>query len=85
MLLLVNAQSELPSWINPIQEGIQVSDSHSAQVTAGQWTLLILIDERVMPDSFFSFIKDNTTNISRFQIVGMWQHQWKKKPYSDWT
>ena len=47
MLLLVNGQSELPSWINPIQDGIQVSDPHSAQVTAGQWTLLIVIDEPV--------------------------------------
>ena len=79
MLLLANGQSELPSWINPIQDGIQVSDSHSAQVTAGQWTLLIVIDEPVMPDPFFSFIKDLTTNISRFRTVGMWQHQWKEK------
>ena len=68
MLLLANGQSKLPSWINPIQDGIQVSDSHSAQFTAGQWTLLIVIDEPVMPDPFFSFIKDLTTNIYFCQL-----------------
>ena len=69
----------LPEWIVPITDGIEVKEVKDAYIVAGQWTLLIRLDEPVMPPEFFRFVTKFKANVANENTMGVWQRQWKQR------
>ena len=62
----------------PIKDGIEVKVK-DAYMVAGQWTLLIRLDEPVMPPEFFRFVTKFKGNVANDNTMGVWQRQWKQR------
>ena len=48
----------LPGWITPVQDGLQVKIDETARVIIGYWTLIITINEPVVPAEFYEYITE---------------------------
>ena len=81
-LLRLLAAQQIPDWIVPIPDGIQVKETQTAIIIAGQWTFLISINEPTMPVSFFKFIDKvhfSRQNVSNYESIDRWIPIWLER------
>ena len=68
----------LPEWIVPIKDEIEVKEVKDAYIVAGQWTLLIRLDEPAMPPEFLRFVTKFKANVANENTMVNWQRQGKQ-------
>ena len=81
-LLRLLAAQQIPDWIVPIPDGIQVKETQTAIIIAGQWAFLISINEPTMPVSFFKFIDKvhfSRQNVSNYESIDRWIPIWLER------
>ena len=81
LLCLIVAQ-KIPDLISLILNGIQVKETQTARIIAGQCTFLISISEPIMPVSFFKFVDKvdfARQNVSNNKSIDRWIPIWLER------
>ena len=68
----------LPGWITPVQDGLQVKIDETARVITGYWTLIITLNEPVVPIEFYEYITEKRLILNKISATDI-EHRWVRE------
>ena len=68
----------LPGWITPVQDELQVKIDENARVISGYWTLIITLNEPVVPTEFYEDNTEKRLILNKISATGI-EHRWVRE------